>query len=772
MAQQVWVRLAGTSAGTVTGNVTNVHTTASVNVAVTGTVDAPSLQVNPTSLTLPTTSVGTPGTPQSYDLTGAGLVSNTVVNAPANFEISLSQTGSYSTSLNINQTPTLNATIWVRLTGATLGSFNGNVTNVAGTASVNVAVTGAVTPPNNLAVTRNGPAATTMVDNDAQGTGGNGLVILDITLATAQAAWNVTDLVFTASGTADEQAGLNFLALYEDTNTNGVFDGPGTDTLATAAAGTSFNAPNGTYTATLANGAWAVSTTRRFFLVCKLSGVATAGQTVVAELTTVNATTGGGGSVTGTPTSGAAPALTINPATLSVTLIGPVAFTTVNNNSQGPNNDGHIVCEVTLASRNDSFTATVMVFTESGSMDGQAGLNFLALYADNGNGTWDGPATDLLATAAAGTGFNAANGTYTANLTGAAGTFTVNQTRRYYLAAKLAGTASPGQQLRVALTGVTAGAPSGGSVAGTPTAASSALQIDVPILTVNAGPQNPSTVTREQTGADFTVLVGQFRMTSSNADFVISGFTLSTSGGGNWAGNLNSATGVQVWRDDGNGSFDAGDTQVFAGAGATPVVSCVFAANQTIAMNTSVDFWVVYDVLASAGGSPAEVFNAGIAAATDVQAITAGTVAIGTVPPNAAGLRVVTYALTGITPTASLPGGGAAITITGSGFGLPVTLTIGGVNCPGVATVNAAGTQITGLTVPAGSGQNLPIVLTTNNLGPKTLTQTFSYSNVAVIGVGGGGGGGKGGCAAGIGAAPAAVVLPVLLAAWRRRRRQ
>jgi hypothetical protein len=94
------------------------------------------------------------------------------------------------------------------------------------------------------------------------------------------------------------------------------------------------------------------------------------------------------------------------------------------------------------------------------------------------------------------------------------------------------------------------------------------------------------------------------------------------------------------------------------------------------------------------------------------------------------------------------------------------------VNCPGVATVNAAGTQITGLTVPAGSGQNLPIVLTTNNLGPKTLTQTFSYSNVAVIGVGGGGGGGKGGCAAGIGAAPAAVVLPVLLAAWRRRRRQ
>ncbi|MBE7490601.1 MAG: hypothetical protein HS108_02390 [Planctomycetes bacterium] len=210
-----------------------------------------------------------------------------MVNAPANFEISLSQTGSYGTSLNINQTPTLNATIWVRLTGATLGSFNGNVTNVAGTASVNVAVTGAVTPPNNLAVTRNGPAATTMVDNDAQGTGGNGLVILDITLATAQAAWNVTDLVFTASGTADEQAGLNFLALYEDTNTNGVFDGPGTDTLATAAAGTSFNAPNGTLHRHTGQRRLGGLHHQRFFLVCKLSVCGTAGQTVVARLTTI-----------------------------------------------------------------------------------------------------------------------------------------------------------------------------------------------------------------------------------------------------------------------------------------------------------------------------------------------------------------------------------------------------------------------------------------------------------------------------------------------------
>jgi hypothetical protein len=44
--------------------------------------------------------------------------------------------------------------------------------------------------------------------------------------------------------------------------------------------------------------------------------------------------------------------------------------------------------------------------------------------------------------------------------------------------------------------------------------------------------------------------------------------------------------------------------------------------------------------------------------------------------------------------------------------------------------VNSTGTQITGLFVPAGTGQDLAIVVETNGLGPKTMTQTFSYSEV------------------------------------------
>jgi uncharacterized protein (TIGR03382 family) len=84
--------------------------------------------------------------------------------------------------------------------------------------------------------------------------------------------------------------------------------------------------------------------------------------------------------------------------------------------------------------------------------------------------------------------------------------------------------------------------------------------------------------------------------------------------------------------------------------------------------------------------------------------------------------------------------------------------------------VNAAGTQITGLTVPPGSGSGLAIVLTTNNLPPKTLPQTFNYQNVVIVGAGGGGGGGGGGgCAAETGTG-AAVILLALLAARRRRK--
>ena len=117
--------------------------------------------------------------------------------------------------------------------------------------------------------------------------------------------------------------------------------------------------------------------------------------------------------------------------------------------------------------------------------------------------------------------------------------------------------------------------------------------------------------------------------------------------------------------------------------------------------------------------------------------------------------------------------GGAAITITGSGFTLPFTCTLGGTLCTGTPVITGGGTQVTGLVSPAGSGTNLPIVVTSGSLPPRTLTQTWSYFGGSSIGGGGGGkGGGGGGCStdAGSNLIWFAAVIPALWLMIRRRR--
>ncbi len=764
----VYVRIPSTAtAGAVSGNITVASTGATTrNVAVSGSVIE--LSATPNSLNCGSTGQGTPSTPVSYNLTGSNLSGNTVLTAPANFEIATASTGPFSGTLTFT-TATLNQDIYVRLTGATQGTFNGNITNVNSGVTVYVALTGSVTPPNDLAFSRNGPAVAAMVDNDAQGTGGNGLVVLDFSFATNQAAWTVTSITFTESGSMDASTDVNFIGLYEDTSggTAGVFDGPTVDLLATGTSGTVFSGANGDYVATLSNSAIPASTTRRFFLVVRLAGTASAGETLKVEISAAAATTGGVGNMNGVPTSAANNALTINPATLTATFNGPGAYTTVNNDAQGTG--GLLVLDVTLAARNDSWTVTSLSLSETGTMDATADLNLLALYVDNGNGVWDGPGTDTLATAATATGFTA--NSYTATLAGGAGTFAMNESKRFFLVAGLAGTASPGETLRASLASIVQTSPTAGTTVGIPSVASSALVIDVATLTVLAGPANPALVTVEQSAANFTSMIGQFRFSASNADFTVSGLTLTVGGNGDWVNELSATNGVEIWQDDGNGSFDAGDTLRFAGAGSAGSVTCGFTANVTVAGGNSVDFWVVLNVLAAAGGSPSDTFSASINATTDIATVTTGNVLLGTPLPNTGTLHVVTYSFTNITPVASLPAGGNPITITGSGFALPVTLTINGVTCPGTAVVNAGGTQITGLTVPPGSGSGLAIVLTTNNLPPKTLPQTFNYQNVVNVGAGGGGGGGGGGgCAAETGAGATVILLALLAVATRRRK--
>lgn len=106
-------------------------------------VTTPTLAATPTTLPAFTTSLGSTSAPQTYALTGTGLVSAVMVTAPAGFEVSLDGTTYAATvaapAAAIN-TPS-GQTIYVRLTG-TLNSASGNVTNVVGSTSVSVAVSG------------------------------------------------------------------------------------------------------------------------------------------------------------------------------------------------------------------------------------------------------------------------------------------------------------------------------------------------------------------------------------------------------------------------------------------------------------------------------------------------------------------------------------------------------------------------------------------------------------------------------------------------------
>ncbi len=155
-ATPIYVRLSGASAGTFNGNIANSGGGATTkNVAVTGTVASltPDIIVSPTSLSGFATTQGTPSAFQSYSLSGSALSpasGNLTVNALAGYEYCLTSGGTYTSTLTVPYTGGALAatTIYVRLTGASTGTFNGNISNSGGGATAeDVAVTGSVVPP-------------------------------------------------------------------------------------------------------------------------------------------------------------------------------------------------------------------------------------------------------------------------------------------------------------------------------------------------------------------------------------------------------------------------------------------------------------------------------------------------------------------------------------------------------------------------------------------------------------------------------------------------
>ncbi len=95
-----------------------------------------------------TTFLGTASTSKSYTLSGSNLIGDIQIQAPAGFEISTNSTTGFASSLSLTQTNgnVVNTTIYVRLTGANLGNYSGDIIHQAGTvASISkVAVSGTV----------------------------------------------------------------------------------------------------------------------------------------------------------------------------------------------------------------------------------------------------------------------------------------------------------------------------------------------------------------------------------------------------------------------------------------------------------------------------------------------------------------------------------------------------------------------------------------------------------------------------------------------------
>ncbi len=91
------------------------------------------------------TFTGTPSVAQSYTLSGSNLTTNIAVAALAGYEYSTDNTN-WSSTLSLAST--YNGLVYVRLTGATAGSYNGDIVHSStGATSVNLAASGTVTAP-------------------------------------------------------------------------------------------------------------------------------------------------------------------------------------------------------------------------------------------------------------------------------------------------------------------------------------------------------------------------------------------------------------------------------------------------------------------------------------------------------------------------------------------------------------------------------------------------------------------------------------------------
>ena len=604
--------------------------------------------------------------------------------------------------------------------------------------------------------------------------GGSDFVLQAFTVGYASGPNNtLTGITATATGSGDDLSDYASVSLYRDNNASGAYES-GQDTQVDTQG--AFSADNGTISFTLAGAEsqWTAGTTKRYFIVVayNLNG---ANNTTFASQVTAASGMGLGAAAQGipAPTGGAAPGLNLLANNLLVTVNGPLAATSINSNDQGTGGQGLMLGDFTVGTINAAWNVTSFTFTASGSGNDALDYNYLALHEDiNANGAFDGTGVDTLAVPLASTAFAGNDGTYVATLTNQA--FGAQSSRRFFVVVKMSGQAGTGATFNVALTSVTGTPPAGGQLSGVPSAATTSFIIGAAALTAALGPASPVSQLREA-GTAFGYTLAQFRLTAANATIGVTGLNLTAGGSGDFVNHLDPTNGVQLYADNGNGVFDAGlDTLLYSGAGVTGLNVCNFTSTLNVVNSTSADVWVRLNVLASAGGSTPETFRLVVLNTSDVSVVGGVTVLFGTPAPDSNTLGVVVFAVTSFTPNNGPQAGGTAITITGSGFTLPFTCTLGGTLCTGTPVITGGGTQVTGLVSAAGSGSNLPIVITSGSLPPRTLTQTWSYFGGSSVGSGGGsGGGGGGGCSTDSGSNLVwfAASIPAFWLLFKRRRR-
>ncbi len=317
-----------------------------------------------------------------------GTLTFTLGGADAQFTAGTSR--QYFVVVAYNTAGTTNTTFVTQLTGISGTSFGATLSGVPSPAGG--PCPGLLLRGNNVNVAFNGPGTASTISSADQGPGNIGLVLLDVTLTTVNLAWTINTMTFTANGSGNDATAYSFLSLYEDSNSSGSFDAA--DTMAVATAGTAFSANDGTYVATLVNTALGATSSRRFFLVVKLAGLAVTGNTFNAELTSMTGIAPIGGSMVGLPTTSST-AFIVGAAALSVTL-GPASpgAATV----EGGALFSYTMAQLRFTATNNNCTINAVTLTNSGSGSWVTHLQVpgVELFLDDGNGVYDGAPTDTL----------------------------------------------------------------------------------------------------------------------------------------------------------------------------------------------------------------------------------------------------------------------------------------------------------------------------------------------------------------------------------------